>query len=313
MSVVSALCELMTAEKWIALRSPELSVEINPLGAQLSVLRDARGRDLLWDGNPAFWAGRAPILFPIVGELAGGAYRLGSESYRLSRHGFARGKLFEASALAPSEATFRLRADQSTLQLYPFVFQLDVTFAIRETTLSVVSTIRNMGTEEMPASIGYHPAFRWPLPFGQPRPAHFIEFEQEEGPSIRRLDAHGLLTAERHPTPVSGRRLVLEDALFQNDVLIFDEIRSRSVTYGADRGPRIRVSYPDASYLGVWTKPGAPFVCIEPWRGIADEAGFSGDFRRKLGVFQVPAGGTEKLHMDISLVSPGSGSPGPVG
>jgi galactose mutarotase-like enzyme len=286
----------------IALSSPQLNAQINPLGAQLSVLQDANGRDLLWNGDPAVWAGRAPILFPIVGTLAGGRYRLGSATYQLPRHGFARGRLFEVREAPPTGAAFRLRADAETLKVYPFQFQLDVTFALHGATLSVISAVKNVGQEEMPASIGYHPGFRWPLPYGAPRAAHFIEFANDEGAWIRRLDAAGLVAAEPHPTPVVQRRLALEDALFKDDVVIFDEVQSRSVTYGADQGPRIRVGFPDARYLGLWTRPGAGFICIEPWQGIADEAGFAGDFRQKLGVFTVAPGESRALTMEISLL-----------
>lgn len=287
---------------WIALRSAQLTALINPFGAQLSVLQDPAGCDLLWNGDPAVWSGRAPILFPIVGTLAGGSYRVGSKVYRLPRHGFARGRLFEVVAATASQATFRLQADAETLQVYPFRFQLDVNFALAGTTLAVTSSVRNMGEADMPASIGYHPGFRWPLPYGRARAAHFIEFADHEGPSIRRLDAAGLLTAQRHPTPLANRRLALDDSLFRDDVVIFDDIQSRSVTYGADTGPRLRVAYPDAQYLGVWTKPGADFICIEPWRGIADEAGFAGDFGAKAGVFTVAAGATQSLQMQLSLL-----------
>ena len=107
---------------------------------------------------------------------------------------------------------------------------------------------------------------------------------------------------ERHPTPVSHRRLTLADALFRDDVLIFDEINSRSVTYGSDEGPRIRVSFPDAPYLGIWTKPRAPFICIEPWHGITDRQGFAGDFRDKEGVFVLPGGNARQTTMAITLV-----------
>ena len=286
---------------WISLKSSELSAEINPLGAQLSVLRDARGRELLWNGDPAVWAGRAPILFPIVGTLAGGRYRLGSSSYPLSRHGFARGRLFQVLEVAASSALFRLQADADTLKVYPFQFQLDVSIALNGPTVSVSSSVRNLGNEDMPASIGYHPGFRWPLPYGEPRASHFIEFATDEGPSIRRLDGSGLVAAERHPTPVSQRRLPLQDSLFENDVVIFDDIRSRAVTYGSDKGPRIRVGFPDARFLGLWTRPGAGFICIEPWHGISDEAGFAGDFKDKWGVFTVPPGSARQLHMDITL------------
>jgi galactose mutarotase-like enzyme len=287
---------------WIPLRSADLSAEINPFGAQLSILRDRSGRDLLWNGDPAFWAGRAPILFPIVGAVAGGSYRVGSAAYRLPRHGFARVRPFELVTTTSAKCEFRLKADESTLQVYPFQFELDVSFALQGATLIVTSSVRNTGKEDMPASIGYHPGFRWPLPYGQPRASHFIEFATAEGPSIRRLNADGLLTSERHPTPVADRRLTLDDALFRDDVVIFDELHSRSVTYGADKGPRIRVTYPDATFLGVWTKPGADLVCIEPWQGIADEAGFSGEFTDKLGVFSVPPGRAQELKMEITLL-----------
>jgi len=288
--------------RWVSLSSRELTAEVNPLGAQLSTLRDCAGRDLLWDGNPSFWSGRAPVLFPIVGALAGDSYRLGSKTYPLPRHGFARNKLFEIVDSTSAAATFRLKADEASLRVYPFRFELDVHFALDGPTLSVTMCARNSGDEDMPASFGYHPAFRWPLPFGQARSAHFIEFATDEPAAIRRLNAAGLLTPELHPTPISHRRLALADALFQDDVIIFDEIRSRSVTYGTGEGPRIRVSYPDAPYLGLWTKPQAPFICIEPWHGVADPEGFSGDFKTKPGVFVVAPGTVTPIEMAITLL-----------
>jgi galactose mutarotase-like enzyme len=288
--------------QWVSLSSRDLTAAVNPLGAQLSTLRDSAGRDLLWDGNPSFWTGRAPLLFPIVGALEGGSYRLGSKTYHLPRHGFARTKLFEIIESTSAAATFRLKADEASLQVYPFQFELEVHFALDGPTLSVTMCARNSGDEDMPASFGYHPAFRWPLPFGRARSAHFIEFSADEPAAIRRLNAAGLLTPERHPTPVSRRRLALADALFQDDVMIFDELRSRCATYGADVGPQIRVSYPDAPFLGIWTKPQAPFICIEPWHGVADPEGFSGDFRAKPGVFMVAAGTAVPIRMAITLL-----------
>src|SRR5882724_4675930 len=110
---------------WVPLGTAQLSAEINPLGAQLSILRDSTGQELLWNGDPGIWAGRAPLLFPIVGTVAGGHYRLGSKTYPLSRHGFARGRQFDVIAATSSKATFRLSADEATLQVYPFQFELD--------------------------------------------------------------------------------------------------------------------------------------------------------------------------------------------
>jgi len=290
------------SSNWVTLSSGDLGAEINPLGAQLSNLRDPAGRDLLWDGDPAVWNGRAPLLFPIVGALAGGAYRLGSKSYPLPRHGFARGKHFDIVESTRAAAILRLKADEDSFKVYPFHFELEIRFALDGPTLSVTTWIRNANGADMPASFGYHPAFRWPLPFGQARESHFIEFAVEEPAPMRRLNADGLLTPERHPTPISHRRLALEDGLFRDDAMIFDEIRSRLVTYGAETGPRIQVCYADSPYLGIWTKPCANFVCIEPWHGVADPVGFRGDFTQKPGVFMVPAHAALAIRMTITLL-----------
>jgi galactose mutarotase-like enzyme len=117
------------------------------------------------------------------------------------------------------------------------------------------------------------------------------------------LDEKGLLTPERHPSPVQGRRLLLDDALFQHDALIFDAIRSQRVTYGAAAGPRIAVSFPDTPFLGVWSKPGAQFICIEPWHGLADGQGFCGDFTSKPGVFMVAPGDRRLIEARVSLIA----------
>src|ERR1700751_2716631 len=207
---------------WLTLSSGALTARINPLGAQLSTLRDPSGRELLWDGNPAFWSGRAPLLFPIVGTLAGGMYRVADKRYALSRHGFARGKPFEVQSTSPAAVLLRLKADDETLARYPFRFELQVRFEIDGSTLLVTTLVLNDGDRAMPASFGYQPAFRWPLPFGAARELHAIEFDLEEQAPIRRLNAAGLVTAVRYPTPVHARRLVLDDELFIDDVVILD-------------------------------------------------------------------------------------------
>ncbi len=286
----------------VVLRTSELSAEIDAHGAQIHALKDRANRDLLWSGDPAVWSGRAPILFPIVGVLVDGAYRCGSKTYRLPRHGFARDRMFSIEDVTPSTAVFKLNADEASFLVYPFCFELAVRFELAGSTLLMTTSILNKGDAPMPASFGYHPGFRWPLPFGQPRASHFIEFESEESAPIRRIDAAGLLMPERHPTPVLHRRLTLADALFRDDVLIFDELKSRFVIYGSDHGPRIRVSFPDAPYLGIWTKPAAHFICIEPWHGVTDRQGFSGDFTEKEGVFLLPGRDVWTTTMEVTIV-----------
>lgn len=289
-------------QPWVSLTSGEFTAEIDPCGAQLSVLRDSASRDLLWNGDAAVWTGRAPLLFPIVGVLANGGYHLGAKTYRLSRHGFARGRMFSIENTSSCAAVFRLTADETSLLVYPFHFELDVHFELQGAKLSVTTWIRNKGDGDMPASFGYHPALRWPLPFGHQRSSHFIQFATDEPAPVRRLDSAGLMTEVRHPTPVVHRRLALTDELFQDDVLIFDQIRSRSIVYGANEGPKIQMSFPDAPYLGVWTKPGAQFICIEPWHGVTDTEGYSGDFRDKVGVFILPGGGALSTTLSIELI-----------
>jgi galactose mutarotase-like enzyme len=287
---------------WITLESSALSAAIDPQGAQLSVLRDAAGHDLLWNGDPAFWGGRAPVLFPIVGTLQGGQYRWRGQRYTLSRHGFARGRRFEAMKEGPGTALLQLADDPDTRAVYPFPFILEMAFALDGATLTVLAHLRNPGDVPLPASLGFHPAFRWPLPQGLQREAHVIEFEDVESARIRRLDANGLLNPLPQPSPVAGRRLALRDALFADDVVIFDVLRSRALTYGATHGPRLRMEFPDATHLGLWTRPGAPFICIEPWRGVSDPAGFDGEFDTKPGVFLVPPGEAATLTMRITLL-----------
>jgi galactose mutarotase-like enzyme len=293
---------MSTPGPWIALESSGLSAAVDPLGAQLSVLRDERGRDLLWDGDPAVWKGRAPLLFPIVGALAQGHYRLGANSYALPRHGFARDRRFEVIRSTPTMAEFELEADAQTLRVYPFQFALRIRFKLDGRTLTLRAAVHNAGEKPLTASIGFHPALRWPLPYGRERADHFIEFEQDEPAPIRRLDADGLLTPTAHPTPIANRRLMLTDSLFTHDAVIFDRLRSRSVVYGAETGPRLRVSYADSPYLGIWSKPGAPFVCIEPWHGVADSEGFCGDFTVKPGTFTVAPDAQFVAAMSLTLL-----------
>ena len=287
---------------WTSISSGDLTAGIDPRGAQLSILRDRDGRDLLWSGDANFWAGRAPLLFPIVGVLEGGSYRLGSARYPLSRHGFARDKQFTLENASAASATFVLRPDPSTLAVYPFQFELRAHYELNGTTLSVRTEIRNRGDSDMPASFGYHPGFRWPLPYGQPRASHYVKFETDEPDAVRRIDANGLLTPTRHATPVENRELPLADALFQDDVLILDRVKSRSVVYGSGVGPKLRIRFPDAVYLGFWSKPGAPFICIEPWHGITDSQGFTGDFMEKPGIFVLKSGTAFTSTMDITLL-----------
>ena len=285
----------------VAIGSGQMSATVSTRGAELQYLADANGRELLWDGDPRFWTGRAPILFPIVGMLNGDEYRIGGTTYAMPKHGFARHSSFDILEQSLSAATFRLGASDETRAIYPFEFQLDIAYSIEGQTLNTTVTIANNGATPMPASLGFHPALRWPLPYGQPRADHDIQFETDEPAPIRRIGADGLLIAEPQPTPVIGNRLALHDDLFVDDALIFDQLDSRRLTYGGTAGPRIAIEFPDLPLLGIWMKPGAGYICIEPWQGIADPAGFSGDIFEKPGIMAVAPGESRQLVMTIGV------------
>lgn len=285
----------------ITICSDRLTATVSPLGAELQSLHDNAGRNYLWDGDPAWWTGRAPILFPIVGTLAGDALRVDGLAYDMPKHGFARRSTLDVVDVAADRATFRLKASPETLAVYPFDFVLDIVFAVSGNMLSLVATLTNPSDRPLPASFGYHPAFRWPLPDGGARYAHRLRFAETEDAPIRRIAPTGLLTPVLHPTPVSGRDLPLRDDLFIDDALIFDVPVSRSVRFGVEGAPGIDVAWEGLPQLGVWTKPGAPFLCIEPWQGHSDPQGYTGEFRDKPGVIEVPVGGQRRFAMTITI------------
>lgn len=286
----------------VAISSAGLGAHVSTLGAELVRLTDAAGTDLQWSGDPAVWSGRAPILFPVIGLLVGGRYRFDGVDYAMPKHGFARHSTFGIVARAPDGATLRLVASAATRAIYPFAFRLDIGFALAGATLRVSAAIANLDDRPMPASFGFHPALRWPLPYGEPREDHAIRFARDEPAPVRRIDRDGFLTPEPVPTPVIGDTLALRDALFADDALIFDALRGRAVSYGATRGPRLAVAFEDFPTLGVWTKPGAGFVCIEPWQGCSDPAGFAGDIRDKPGIVMIAPGATRTMAMTLTLV-----------
>lgn len=294
----------MTDHPLVQISSEQISAEIHPLGAQLYSFRDQMGRDLQWNGDPAIWKGRAPILFPIVGALACNQYRLADKVFSLSRHGFARDRLFSLVEANTGSALFRVDWNEETFNHYPFRFQLDLQFSVTGATLRMVATVRNLEENKiLPASFGFHPAFRWPLPYGEAREAHYLAFEKDEPAPIRRLDSDGLIMPKDFETPVKNRKLQLRDDLFVADAIIFDRLASRRLSYGADHGPRLEIAYDGMPYLGVWTKPGAGYVCIEPWHGLADPEGYSGDFYAKPGLSLLPPGTSKAFAMSVSLTT----------
>ncbi|MDF2495847.1 aldose 1-epimerase family protein [Sphingomonas sp.] len=287
---------------WITIANDHLSAAINPLGAELSSLKDAAGRELMTDADPAFWTGRAPLLFPVVGKPAGEVIRIQGREYQMKQHGFARRLPFTLIDRGPAHATFRLKDSEETRAHYPFAFTLDATFRFDGATLQTDIVISNSNQNEMPASFGFHPAFAWPLPGGAERGQHVITFGQNEPDGVRPIADDGTIKAGSLPSPLDGRTLHLADDLFAHDALVWDHVRSSSVTYGAPGGLQLRIDFPDTPMLGIWTKPGARYICVEPWHGIADPQGYAGEFADKPGIFLVPPGGSKSINMAVTLL-----------
>lgn len=285
----------------VVISNGELTARINPLGAELLSLQDTAGREYMTDADPAYWTGHAPVLFPIVGALNGGSYRLDGREYPLAKHGFARGSMFACEKHEKSgRVRFALEASDETRRAYPFEFRLELYFELRDRTLAMTATVSNAGVQPMPFSFGFHPAFAWPLPGGGEKLAHDIVFEHDEPQDIRRIHADGLV-AGHEATPVRGDRFSLAPDLFEDDALIWDELASRRLSYRGMNGAALDIAFPDTPMLGIWQKPGANFICIEPWAGIADPAGFAGDFRDKPGIMLLEPGASRSFGMDVTV------------
>lgn len=274
------------------MRAGGLSAEISTLGAELMSLRDAQGREFLWQGDPASWARRAPVLFPNVGRLAGGALRHAGKSYpHAGGHGFAPTSDFALASQDAASCVLVLTADPATRAMYPFEFRLSIRFALADGALTQVAQVENTDTQRIAASFGFHPGFQWPLPTSADarREDHVVLFAEAEPAPVRRI-VNGLLAELREPSPVVGRRLALHDGLFVKDAIIFDHLASRALWFGIEGRLGVAVAFPDCPHLGLWMRPPARYFCIEPWQGYNDPEGFTGEIFDKPGMIHLAPG-----------------------
>lgn len=286
------------------LRCGGLSATIKAQGAELRSLMDGDGTEFVWQAGPE-WPRHAPLLFPIVGRLANDELRHRGRTYRMTQHGFARDSRFVWKAREASRCTLVLEDSETTRAIYPFAFRLTAAYTLDESGLDLTLAIVNTGKETLPASLGGHPAFNWPLQPREGKESYALTFANAESSPVRRLDG-GLLRAAAEPNPVEATVLPLSESLFADDAIIFDRIESKSVRYAAGQsaGPWLKMSWRGFRELGVWSKPsGAPFLCIEPWRGYASPAGFDGEFSDKPGLMHIAPGSEEQLSYRIEVGS----------
>ncbi|MBB3881193.1 aldose 1-epimerase family protein [Acetobacter oeni] len=279
-----------------------LKATVSARGAELTSLTQADGAPLLWNAGPE-WRRHSPVLFPIVGRLPGDTATIDGKAYHLTQHGFARDQAFQFVETTSDGCVLELHENERSLAAFPFRFRLRIAYAIAGGKLAVHYTVVNPDDRKvLHASLGAHPAFLWPLHKGDPGTAYRLVFEEPEPEPIRRVSG-GLLSAAAYPTPVNGRELALDDSLFADDAVIFDQIRSRSLVFGRPGAAGLKVSWEGFPELGVWTKPGAPFLCIEPWHGLATPQGFSGEFRDKPGLFHLQPGEAWEAGWAVEVVN----------
>lgn len=290
----------MAADDHFTISNGRVMATIKADGAELCSLKNADGQEVLWQAGPE-WPRHAPILFPIVGRLKGDVLKHRGQTYPMTQHGFARDQRFAWTAREKTLCTLSLSDSAESRAKYPFAFRLDVSYVVEGDDLVIGYAITNTGDETLPASIGAHPAFHWPLAAGVAKDAHSIVFEKPEPAPIRRLDG-GLLLPEPEATAVQGNTLALSEALFAKDAMIFDQIASHSLRYQAPGAPTITFAWEGFPQLGIWSKPsGAAFLCIEPWHGYASPVNFDGEFSDKPGVMPIAMGETRSFTQRIGF------------
>jgi galactose mutarotase-like enzyme len=277
---------------------------IDSLGAEMKSLRDAKtGREYLWQADPAWWKGTAPVLFPIVGGLKNGRYRYEGREYELPQHGFARASEFRQNAVSADAVEFVLGSSAETLPKYPFDFQLRVGYALERCGIAVRYTVTNAGNRPMLFSIGSHPAFNIPFDVGSLE-NHYILFEHPED-SERYFFKDGTYIAGKTAEVFESSRVIsLSRTLFDQGPLIMKGLHSAEFTLMSAKSTRaVKVAMDSAPpFLGIWSKPGAPFVCIEPWDGIPDSTEASGELAEKEGILKLEPGSAYRTGYRIEIL-----------
>jgi galactose mutarotase-like enzyme len=276
------------------IENEHLTAVINDRGAELTRLDDrADGTAYLWDGDPRYWTGHAPLLFPIVGKLKGDEYVHEGKTYRMPKHGFARGEDFRVARREADALTLVFDGWEKHFDQYPFRYALEVTFSLEGRTLHIRHTVRNLDAEApMYFSLGAHPAIACR--------GGYLEFPEEETLSAHQFGPDMLIRDEKTPFLDHARRYALLPETFAHDAYVLEGLRSPYVdVHGEGAAHAVRVTFGGAKYVGIWAKAGAPYVCIEPWEGLDDDQHQTGVLKEKKGIVALPAGRTHDFAIEI--------------
>ena len=272
-----------------------IKAKIKTLGAELNSLQQIDEKadeniEYLWCGDSKYWNRHSPILFPIIGRLKNDSYFYKNKKYKMSQHGFARDKEFEVVKQKNDFIEFMLKSDEKTLDIYPFLFELYISYALENSKLIISYKVINKDIEKMFFSIGAHPAFNWPLTQNSSdiKESYFLEFEEIKETKRYFLNDLGLVY-KNEELEIKDNKIFLNEELFKNDALVFNDKNIKTLSLENTKNKRfLKVDFENFPYLGIWSKPsGAPFICIEPWFGIADEINTTQNFEDKRGIISL--------------------------
>ena len=281
----------------ITLSNSQISVAIKTLGAELCSIKNKLNREFMWEGNPNFWGKHSPVLFPIVGTLKNNTFYHNDTKYTLTRHGFARDMEFELIEKTEDSATFSIQSNSATLLNYPFEFELQIQYTLINTTVEIDYKVVNKDNSEIPFSIGAHPAFALPSSFED----YNLDFEKVE-PLEYTLLENDLVSKQTEKIHTDTNRVPLTYELFKRDALIFKKLQSNSLTIIEEEKPILKVHFQDFPSLGIWTKVGAPFICLEPWFGYSDTTESNGNLFEKEGVIVLEANAKFQAKFSIEIL-----------
>lgn len=271
----------------VTLKNDRITVEIAKKGAEMRKMT-LDGKDVLWSGNPDFWSGVAPVLFPLCGGLKDNKYTVDGQEYTMPlKHGYARVSDFAVEKSGCNFVTFLLTDTPESLKEYPFNYEFRITYSLRDTALKIEYEVRNMSDKKMYFSVGSHEAYACPEGIED----YDIIFPQKETLNSCVLDG-SLLAHETLPIIKESNTLPLYEKFFSVDALVFKNVKSRSVCLrNRKTGRNLTVDFPGFDYLLLWTKPGAGYICIEPWCGIPSMVDDGYAIEEKEGIHTLDVGG----------------------
>ena len=272
------------------LKNDQLEIGIQHKGAELCSIKNLKNnKEYMWQADPEIWGSHAPNLFPVIGALKGNQIKYEGEFYDMPRHGFIRhNENLEVKNQTETSITFSIKSNEELRKIYPFEFEFELSFTLKDKSVEVNHMVKNLDTKSIYFQIGGHPAFNAPLFEGETYEDYYLEFDQDLTLETYLLGESGLVSDNTKTIIENSDKIQLTKDLFNNDALIFKDITSKNVSLKSkNHGSILSVSYDDFKNLGVWAKPGAPYVCIEPWLGIADVEGTDQNFKTKEGIIEL--------------------------